>query len=267
MVTDYESPSSTQLNPLPIFQSAEGWLPYTDLGWNSMDEHWKAIPTSAGTMDIKGCNYYVFPSPHSGETHSAHFDPASPFFQAFFGIYVVSPLPSGPVPLDAVPILGERDNSGWIRLMGGGERRSELLSNTIECLEKMDGKCIKWKFTTRYSMPLDVGPCNPGNPEPDCPRVKTSWTIPPLWKPPRHIWEPHVEGYDAAIQSPVIQYVWYENDYLFVNFLIGSEYRDRSGNTISTWKNGNLLAGCLHSMAVSMRIAFRKGPFGCNPGF
>lgn len=250
-------------NPLPVFESAKGWLPYSALGCNSMDEHWKQVLTPDGLMDIQGCNYYVFPAPLPGERHSAHFDPQTPFFQSFFGFYLAHPLPTGPVPLEVVPILGERDNTGWLRLMGEKEKVSKILSNSITCIEKRDGQCVKWKFLTRYSMPLDVGPCNPGR-EKDCPPPDSE--IPDLWKAPGRIWEPFVNGYEDAIQSPVIQYVWYEDSYLIINFLIGNEYRDRFGNSISTWDKHPELHKGLESMAASARILRRKEDFRCSPG-
>lgn len=213
-------------------------------------------------MDIKGCNYYIFPSPAKGKKYSARFDPESPFFQSFFGIYVVPPLEDGPVPLDVVPILGERDNTSWIHFMGAKHLSSSVLSNTSTCIEKNEGRCVKWKLVTRYSMPLDVGPDNPeGGGDDPSPAFAD---LPDLWRVPRELWKDHVNGYQEAIQDPVIQYVWYENDILFVNFLISYCYRDRNGNYIDGWNSHPVLQNSLNHMANTLKIINRKEKFGCE---
>jgi hypothetical protein len=103
-------------NPRPAFRVEQGWLPR--IFSLSMQPHWQQIACGDRTQDLRGTSYLLFPAPTEGSTYSAHFDPTSPYFHAFFGVYVLPPVEGQRLPPDIFAELGNRDNLGWLKMMG-----------------------------------------------------------------------------------------------------------------------------------------------------
>ncbi|HKV50294.1 MAG TPA: hypothetical protein VJO52_03760 [Gemmatimonadaceae bacterium] len=82
-------------------------------GWvveqNVMDRAWV-------TLSMRGTNFYAYGGPVAPRTFASRSDPASPFYQAWFGVYVIADSAAArpDVPLQ----LGALDQRSWLGAMG-----------------------------------------------------------------------------------------------------------------------------------------------------
>ena len=237
-------PSLPTLNPVATFQSAANWDSYQKgVFCNNMTPHWEELPVPGyqNPQNVDGCNYFVFPQAVAGAKYSRHFDPTSPYFEAFFGVYVVAPLNGKALPLDMAFAgeLGVRDNQAWLYFMGD----PNFGDVTMKVVEKAGVVLYEWH--------VDTGDKNPTK------------KIPPLWKVPKSAWNKSVNSYQDALQVPTNFLIWQSGDYLIVNFAIASEFTNKQGATINTYKQYQEVRDGFAAMTASIQIVDDGGSYRC----
>lgn len=123
-----------------------------------MAAHWEGIEHEGRRRDVPGTSHLVLPAPGPGRARSAHFDPASPSYQAFFGVYVLPPWEGRPVPPALFDALGNRDNLGWLARMGDPAPRSTTLGPSRTAVVAGGSRV---RFSRRCRTHADLGGANP----------------------------------------------------------------------------------------------------------
>ncbi|MGH7633865.1 MAG: hypothetical protein ACRENC_09065, partial [Gemmatimonadaceae bacterium] len=121
-------------------------------GWvaqqNVMDEIWAPV-------HVRGVNYFAYGGPATPHAFAARSDPDSPFYQAWFGVYVTA----GPAAARAdVPMrLGALDQRSWLGAMGDPEPQFQLIGTHRRGKVVVEGiarPLYEWNATTHS----DLGP-------------------------------------------------------------------------------------------------------------
>lgn len=205
----------------PVFgYVADDWV--AQVFWTDMTDYW-AEQGIAHT----GKNYYLFTKPAGGAAHSRRFDPQSPYFQSWIGIYTVKDkngkvygMEDGALDRDAVIKLGIGDQTGWLRDFARISSPRVLIDETVPvtCEDAtIDGE-PGWKLTCRLLTQADVGEDN------------LQAGVPDLLTVPASCWESGVESYQE-IMVDIVFYVWHspENGELNMLYLTGAEFTDLDG--------------------------------------
>lgn len=87
---------------------------------DSMPSGWVFQPTVMDrawvTLDVRGVNFFAYGGPVAPQTFAARSDPASPLYQAWFGVYVIAD--SAAARPDIPMQLGGLDQQSWLGAMG-----------------------------------------------------------------------------------------------------------------------------------------------------
>jgi hypothetical protein len=231
-------------NPRPAFWVEPGWIPR--IFSLSMAPHWQQVNHGGRCHDLQGISYFLMPEVQADCHYSAHYDPTSPYFFSFFGLYVIPPIAGVRVPLEMFAELGNRDNLAWLTSMGDPHPASRPISPTfIETDPRHGTDTPQWKFTANYQLHGDLGWNNPRQnfPEvlvPPAPELEPSWLV-------------HIDAYQDVTMI-CRGFLWYEGDYLIVNFFNGVEYTNVKGETINTYEAYPEFREQLNRMATQIRV-------------
>ncbi len=241
-------------NPRPAFLVGPGWLPH--IFSIRMEPHWRQIDAGGRCRDYLGTNYVLFPTPTAGRPWTAHFEPTSPYFHAFFGVYILPPVDGERVPPEVFGELGSRDNVAWSRSMGDPEPASRWEGPApLEAFEHdAAGHCTKWRFTITYRMHADLGTNNPRSGLPEVLRA------PPVGSG----WEREIRPY-LPMRLTSRGFLWYEGDYLVINYFNGIEFEDLRGRRVDTYEDWPEFRAELLRMAAGVRIFNDGSGFSCPP--
>lgn len=205
----------------PVFgYIADAWV--NDVFWTDMSDYW-----AEQGIAHSGKNYYLFPKPAGDAAYSRRFDPQSPYFQSWIGIYTVKDkddkaygIDNGILDQDAVIKLGIADQTGWLRDFARISAPRILIDDTVPvtCEDTtFDGEPA-WKLTCRLLTQADVGDTN------------YQAGVSDLLIVPASCWESSVESFQE-INVNIVFYVWHspENGELNMLYLTGAEYTDLDG--------------------------------------
>ncbi|MBO3462885.1 hypothetical protein G7B40_001225 [Aetokthonos hydrillicola Thurmond2011] len=231
-------------NPRPAFLVESGWLPR--IFCQSMEPHWKQVSAGGLTQDYKGSSYLLFPTPNPGATYSAHFDPTSPYFHAFFGLYIIPPVNGERVLPEVFSEFGNRDNLGWLRKMGDPFPFSvPVQPKFLECVETDElGQGKKWSFITSYKLHASLGDNSPQQGLPEILVVPKSTNS---------FWKQFIDSYQDIVMT-TRGFIWYEGDYLIMNFFNGIEFYDRNFRKIDTYNDYPEFREQMLRMAANVKI-------------
>lgn len=205
----------------PVFgYIADSWV--DGVFSTEMDDYWHEQGIAHS-----GTNYYLFPKPVEGTDHSCRFDPLSPYFQSWIGLYTVRDrddvtygIDGGVLDQEAVIKLGIADQTGWLKDFARIPDPRVILDGSVPvtCEETtIDGE-PGWRLTCRLLTQADVGEDNLQD------------GLPALLTVPANCWSSRVSSYQE-IMTNIVFYVWYsaENRELNMLYLTGSEYLDLQG--------------------------------------
>jgi hypothetical protein len=236
-------------NPRPAFLVEPGWIPR--IFSLSMASHWRQVSYPLGRRstdghaprDLDGISYFLMPAPTPGSNYSAHYDPDSPYFFSFFGLYVIPPVNGERVSPRMFAELGNRDNLAWLRSMGDPNPTSQPIMPLLTELtaDVAEGE-QKWSFLANYAMHGDLGTANP---QENFPEV--------LMPPDPAIWRSQIASYQNVTMI-CRGFLWYEGDYLVMNFFNGVEFTNQAGQRINTYENHPEFREQLQRMAAGIRI-------------
>lgn len=187
----------------------------------AMTPHWQGIDCGEEEIDVEGSSYLLFPEADPGQSYSAHFDPTSPYFYAFFGTYVIAPHNGKRLPPEIFSELGNRDNLAWLNTMGDPHPFSAPTTPTILLPEP--GEDDRWSFVATYAVHSGLGVNNP------------QAGLPALLLPPSaETWSNQIDSYQNMVMHCQGK-IWYEGDFLIMSFFTGAEYFRRSGKRCNTF--------------------------------
>jgi hypothetical protein len=242
------------LNPAVALDLAPGWHP--QFFPICLSPYWQSVQWGGEYWTVEGTNFVLLPAAQEPGGCSAHFDPRSPFFQSYVGVYVLAPVQGERVPVDLIPVLSQLDYLAWARRFGDPAPRGDADTRIHQIGVE------KWAYEGTMACHCDVGPNNPQQ------------GMPPLMTVPRQALEPGtahwsdvVNGYDERTEL-VRGYIWYEGAYLVCSYFAGTRFTDRTGRTIDTHlRYPHLLQG-QEEMVASIQV-FDRGtgyrgpkPFG-----
>lgn len=233
-------------NPRPVFRVEAGWLP--KIFCLAMQPHWQHIQCGDAIQDLKGTSYLLFPAPTPGCSYSAHFDATSPYFHAFFGVYVIPSVDGQRLPPEIFAELGNRDNLGWLRRMGDPSPVS--IPTQIEELEQIETD--RWSFQVTYKMHSGLGDNMPQS------------GIPELFIAPSDAWDSHLDSYQE-LHLTSYGFIWYEGNYLVMNFFNGIEFQDKAGRFVNTMQDYPELRSQMERMASAIKIINDGTDFSSPP--
>jgi hypothetical protein len=230
-------------NPRPAFWVEPEWMPR--IFSLSMATHWQQVPCGNGQhQDFDGISYFLMPAPAQDTGYSAHFNPESPYFFSFFGLYVIPPVNGQRVSPSIFAELGNRDNLAWLKSMGDPAPYSEPIVPLLAAIEGA-GDPQKWSFIANYQLHGDLGHHNPQS------------NFPETLMPPRptlpSAWLEQVDSYQD-LTMVCRGFLWYEGDYLVMNFFNGVEFTNKAGKTINTYNDYPEFREQLLRMADGIKI-------------
>ncbi len=232
-------------NPRPAFLVEPEWIPR--IFSLSMTPHWRQVNCGDRVEDLQGISYLLMPAPSQGGSYSAHFDPDSPYFFAFFGVYVIPPVQGRRVPPEIFAELGNRDNLAWLKSMGDPQPYSEPVTPLLTKIDHRSASASpKWSFVVNYQLHGDLGLQNP---QANFPEV----LLPPSYALPNS-WSEKVDSYQDMLIT-CRGFLWYEGDYLVINFFNGAEFTNKAGQKISTYNDCPEFREQLLRMADGIKIA------------
>ncbi len=237
------------INPTVALDLAPGWHP--QLFPVCLSPYWQSVPWRGENWTIEGTNFLLLPAAREPGGCSARFDPHSPFFQCFLGVYVLAPVQGERVPVDFYSLLAHRDYLAWARRFGDPAPRGDVDIR----IHRIGVE--KWAYDSTVVCHFDVGPNNPQQ------------GVPPLVTVPQHAavpggahWSDVVNGYDERIEL-VRGYIWYEGPYLVCSYFTGACFTDRAGRTINThMRYPHVLQG-QEEMVASIQV-FDRGTGYCG---
>jgi hypothetical protein len=238
-------------NPRPAFWVEPGWMPR--IFSLSMSPHWQQVNCGNGTSDFQGISYFLMPEGTADSLYSSHYDPSSPYFFSFFGLYVIPPIAGRRVLPELCTELGNRDNLAWLTSMGDPHPNSQpKATRLVEIASRPDSDSPQWQFTCNYQLHGDLGWNNPRQ------------NFPQVLLPPgaevEPSWVEHVDAYQAVTMI-CRGFLWYEGDYLIMNYFNGVEYTNTQGQKINTYEDYPEFQAQLHRMADRVRVMNDGRPF------
>ncbi len=258
-----EFPSPSQIvfnlrgwNPRPAFRVESEWLPR--IFCLNMEPHWKKVLCHDRSCDYRGTSYFLLPASAPDATYSAHFDPTSPYFHSFFGVYIIPPVNGQRVSSEVLSELGNRDNLAWLRMMGDPFPFSvPIEAKCLECVETDElGRGKKWSFLTTYLVHGDLGHNVPQE------------GLPPFLIAPKATakgsWEQFINSYQEMVITSR-GFIWYEENYLILNFFNGIEFCNKTGRKIDTYHYYPKFRQQLLRMADGLKIINDGTGFSCPP--
>lgn len=232
------------INPAVAIDLVPGWHPR--LFPVCLSPHWQSVRWGGENWTVEGTNFFLLPAAQEPKGCSAYFDPRSPFFQSYIGVYVLAPVQGERVPTDLYPVLSHFDYLAWARRFGVPAPRADVDFQIRRI------KAEKWAYDGQVACHVNVGPNNPQQ------------GMPPLMTVPRQAavpggahWSDVVNGYDERIE-PVRGYLWYEGPYLICSYFAGVRFTDRAGRTIDTYARYPHLLQGQEEMAASIQV-FDRG--------
>jgi hypothetical protein len=231
-------------NPRPVFLVEPEWIPR--IFSLSMTPHWQGVDFGDRVEDLQGISYLLMPAPAAHVSYSAHFDPDSPYFFSFFGLYVIPPVQGRRVTPEIFAELGNRDNLAWLKSMGDPQPYSQpIVPLLAELNQPAEATSPKWSFLVNYQLHSGLGSQNP---RANFPEV----LLPPIGTLPNS-WGEKVDSYQDVVMT-CRGFLWYEGDYLVINFFNGVEFTNKSGKTINTYNDYPEFREQLLRMADGIRI-------------
>lgn len=213
----------------------EGSKPSLALSFRTMPKNWIQQPNrqsmnaiwSGEGMNVKGENYYYLPAPIEGKTFSQRFDPTSPYFQSWFGIYVVKDNESkrfafadGRLDGNALFQLAVADQRAWLRNVAGLDTPVVAVDTSfpIAVVKVSVAGQDAWKLTGRVRSNVDVGEKNVRVGRPDVLLI------------PSISWSEYIGSY-ASVTLDVVAYVLYNSDKkeTYVIYYNGIDFIDKKG--------------------------------------
>lgn len=250
-------PSLNAATPRPVWTSEPGWLPYTDTGCTEMAPAWRKIKIHGTPGLLKGCNYFVTGAPETGKSYSSRFAAKSPYYEAWFGAYIIPPVQGEPVPVSKVPELGVADGQAWLYTFGDprwedvGQRTTETTCIEPRGIKPEDPNCKKWRIDAVLYLHVDTGSDNPPPPE----------DFPALWTVPAEAWNSTVKSYQDAVMIPIQNTVWYLKDGTMVaTYFAGISLKNLDGATVTT--PDRILAQMV-TMNESVSVAEPEKQYNC----
>lgn len=238
-------------NPFPIFEPDLDWHPF--LYCNNMSEKvWKGLEFDGRCEDVRGSSYWIMPAPSAGQQFSARFDPASPLFQTWFGMYVLAPDEHGrrrPPSLELIEQLGIRDNEAWHDFMGAPSGTWEARDRIVASRDE-DGPDAAWLVEHFATGTVDVGADNPQESRPPIVMVT-------------HGWQDHVQSFQSRLEFSN-HFVYYVGDCLVVHYNAWAEYVNLKGETLN---NGARALPGLERMRRSLSWHDSGAGFACPGNF
>lgn len=242
------------LNPAVALDLAPGWHP--QFFPICLSPYWQSVRWGGANWTVEGTNFLLLPAAQEPGACSARFDPRSPFFQTFLGVYVFAPVQGERIPVDLVPSLAPADYLAWARRFGNPAPH-EVVDFRIHRIG-----VEKWAYDGEVAGHCDVGPNNPQQ------------GVPPLMTVPRQAaapgaghWSEVVNGYHERIEL-VRGFLWYEGPYLVCCGFTGIRFTDRTGRMIDTHARYPHVLQGQEEMAASIQV-FDRGtgyrgpkPFG-----
>ena len=228
-------------NPRPVFSCEPRW--HRHIFTVDMDHIWHGADLGLGSAGAVGTQHLLLPAPGPGSSHSAHFDPLSPYFQAFFSLYVAPPIDGRRVPVEAGSVLGRLDNLAWQRFMGDPDPLTDLTEPcTIEPIAYgPQGEATAWFCRANYRIHADLGDRAPDE------------VLPPILRPPYDGWRDVVDSYHPMLMLGRAV-LWYQGDHLMINFFNGVAFTTRDGRAINTYEDGPELRESCWRMAGGLRV-------------
>jgi hypothetical protein len=232
--------------PAPSFQSiSKNW--FQRVNRQSMDGIWQK-----GGVAASGENYFYLPAATSGKKHSQRFDPASTYFQSWFGMYIVKDNEAGRYGFAgsqpdtrAIMKLSIADQRAWLKNFAGLEDAFVQLDETvpITCVQASAAGLDGWKITARLFSNVDVGDKNPQSGRPDFLLVAPS------------MWKEFVDSY-AKVSLDVVTYVFYnaESKETIVIYYNGVDFLDKKGMKYRTLPG---IQGEMEGMVASLKVPKR----------
>jgi hypothetical protein len=230
--------------PVPLFQSiSKNWMPNVNRQW--MDNIWRREGIAAS-----GENYFYFPAPAAGNAYSQRFDPASKYFQSWFGMYVVkndghSGYGSAEGQPDARFVLRllMTDQRAWLKNFAGMENVVVALDELtpISCTKVSVAGLEGWKIAARLLSNADVGDKNPQSGRPE------------FLLCPSSAWKAYIDSY-ARIGLDVLLYVILPNAGSKEAYLIycnGVDFVDNKGMKHRTLPE---IQSELEAMVASLKV-------------
>jgi hypothetical protein len=245
------------INPAVALDLAPGWHP--QIFPVCLSPSWRLVRWGGKNWTIEGTNFLMLPAAQKSGGCSARFDPCSPFFQIFLGVYVLAPVKGERVPVDLLPILSNLDYLAWARRFGDPAPRGDADIRTHRIGME------KWAYGGKVACHCDVGPNNPQQ------------GMPPLMTVPRQAsapggahWSDVINGYDERIDL-MRGYIWYEGPYLVGSYFTGASFTNRAGRTIDTHARYPYVLHGQEETVASIQV-FDRGtgyrgpkPFGSMP--
>jgi len=198
---EFLAPEGDGYNPFPLVARAPGWPPRiyaTDL------------TPHIESFGLRATSYLLVPQIGRWEC-SDRFNPQSPFFQCFFGVYAITKTDGTAPRPEVFADLGLADNRAWLRKMGDPGPMAET-----ESIDYDRQPNRWWKVTARVRIHMDVGPGNPSS------------GLPPELVVPEEAWLGRVSPYQERIDL-LEAIVWTQGRYLFAAWYTGAEFYDASG--------------------------------------
>ncbi|GAB3167922.1 hypothetical protein [Telluribacter humicola] len=247
-------------NPRPVFLAEPEWFPH--IFSIPMSHHWHNIQVDGHLCNLRGTGYLLLPAAAPGAaapggTYSAHFDPGSPYFQAFFGLYVVAPHQGRRVSPEVFVQLGDRDNLAWGKFMGDPSPFSQAEGPVnLQCQETDSADAsIRWTCTMTCRIHADLGYQNPQQ------------GLMPILSVPASAataWESQVFSYQEMLATYEV-HLWYEGDYLIIGYYNGVSFEKKSGQTVNTLSDYPAFRAQLERMAAGLKIVDNGGGFSTPP--
>ncbi|MBV9143922.1 MAG: hypothetical protein JO115_23880 [Pseudonocardiales bacterium] len=208
------------LNPAVALDLAPGWHP--QFFPICLSPYWQSVPWGGANWTIEGTSFLLLPAAQKPGGYSARFDPSSPFFQCFLGLYMIAPVQGERVPLDLYSSLVHFDYLAWGQRLGDPAPRGDVDIR----IHRVGVE--KWAYDSTAACHFDVGPNNPQHGMPPFLTVPR-WPI----APGAAHWSDVVDSYDERIDL-VRGHLWYEGPYLVCSYFSGARFTDRAGRTIDT---------------------------------
>jgi len=208
------------INPTVTVDLAPGWQ--RQLFPVCLSQYWQSMGWDGADWTVEGTEFVLLPAAQEPGGYSAHFDPSSPFFQCFLGVYVFAPMEGERVPVNLYSTLTHFDYLAWGRRLGDPAPRGDVE------LEIHRIGVDKWAYDGTVACHLDVGPNNPQQGVPPFLTVPRQPTAPGA----AH-WSDAFNGYDERTDL-VRGRMWYEGPYLVCSYFTWPRITDRAGRTIDT---------------------------------
>ncbi len=210
-----------------------------------MHEYWLAFEG----VDREGTNYFLLPKAAGPFTCSERFNPDSPYFQSWFGMYTVEDNAEGPyaieggeVVTDDIIKLALADQKAWLTAYGvpAADLEVSVDADWEYAVEDVvvDGTA-GWKLRGKMRSNVDVGDAN-------------EISFSPLASVDPDIWAGKIGSYAEVVLDGVF-YVWYssENKELNVAYYNGVAFTDELGVPHATFDD---IEAELESMIAGLTV-------------